>query len=331
MTSVAILDDYANAALALADWTPVVRRASVQVFTRHLSEQEMISALQPFEIVCTLRERATFSSLTLQQLPNLKMIVVTDARVSTIDYQAASARGILVCEGKAPAGLPAAPTSTAEFAWGLLLATVRRIPQESQRLGRGEWQHSLGCVLAGRTLGIVGLGKIGVRMAHYARAFDMKVLAWSQNLTDQAARDAGAARVEKAALFRDSDVVTVHYVLSPRSRGLVGGAEIAAMKPTAYLINTSRGPLVDEPALVAALRDKRIAGAGLDVFDQEPLPQDHPFCGLDNATLTPHLGFVTEVSMRRFYAGAALATSAYLEGQPLNVLQGPDRAVPPVS
>ncbi len=320
MTSVAILDDYANAALRLADWASVAGQAEIQVFSRHVPDHEMIETLRPFQIVCTLRERCRFSRETLAQLPNLKMIVVTDDHVTTIDNEAAGAFGILVCEGKAPADMPATPTATSEFAWGLMLATVRRIPEESERLRRGEWQHSLGYALAGHTLGIVGLGKIGRRMARYARAFDMEVLAWSRNLTEEAAEEAGARRVEKEVLFRNSDIVSIHYVLSTRSRGLVGKAEIAAMKPTSYLINTSRGPVVDEAALIAALRERRIAGAGLDVFDQEPLPKDHPLCALDNVTMTPHLGFVTEVGMRRFYAGAALAVAAYLQGQPVNIL-----------
>ncbi len=320
MVRVAILDDYADAALTLADWTPVSQRADIQVFNRHLSDSEAIAALQPFDVICTLRERARISAEILDQLPNLKAIVVSDGHVRTIDNEAATARKILVCEGKAPDDMPAAPSATAEFAWGLMLATLRHIPAEAQRLRGGEWQHSLGQELAGRTLGIVGLGRIGTRMAHYAHAFDMKVLAWSQSLTDQAARKAGATRVEKEALFRNSDIVSVHYVLSARSRGLVGQPDIAAMKPTAYLINTSRGPLVDEAALLDALREKRIAGAGLDVFDQEPLPKDHPFCTLENVTMTPHLGFVTETSMRRFYAGAALAVAAYLRGEPANIL-----------
>lgn len=320
MVSIAILDDYAEAALRLADWSPVARQAKIQAFTQHMTEQDMVTALEPFEIICTLRERSRFSKETLARLPNLKMLVVTDAHVTTIDNEAAAARGILVCEGKAPDDLPAAPTSTAEFAWALMLATVRNVPEEAQRLLRGQWQNSMGYALAGRTMGILGLGKIGTRMARYARAFDMQVLAWSENLTDEVAQNAGARRVEKRVLFQDSDVLTVHYVLSARSRGLAGEPEIAAMKPTAYLINTSRGPLVDEAALIAALQAKRIAGAGIDVFDQEPLPRDHPFRSLDNITMTPHLGFVTEINMRRFYAGAALAADAYLGGQPTNVL-----------
>ena len=312
---IAILDDYAGAALTLADWSPVTRQAEVRVFTRHLSDEEIVSALEPFEVICTLRERTSLPAQVLDHLPHLKAIVVTDARVRTIDYAAAARNGVVILEGKPPADLPNPPASTAEFAWGLILATVRHIAGEAQRLREGSWQKSLGMPLEGRTLGIVGLGKIGARMARYARAFDMHVLAWSQNLTDEAARNAGAERAAKEELFRRSDIVSVHYVMSERSRGLVGTPEIAAMKPTAYLINTSRGPIVDEAALIDALRSKRIAGAGLDVFDQEPLPKDHPLLALDNVTATPHLGFVTEPAMRRFHAGAALAVASYVQNE----------------
>ena len=317
---IAILDDYASAALTLADWSPVTRQADVHVFNRHLSDAEIVAALEPFEVICTLRERASLPAQVLDRLPHLKAIVVTDARVRTIDYAAAARNGVVILEGKAPADLPSAPAATAEFAWGLILATVRHIPAEAQRLREGLWQKSLGMPLEGKTLGIVGLGKIGARVARYARAFDMQVLAWSQNLTDEAAREAGTERVEKEDLFRRSDIVTVHYVMSERSRGLVGRPEIGAMKPTAYLINTSRGPLVDESALIEALQSRRIAGAGLDVFDEEPLPEGHPLLALDNVTATPHLGFVTELAMRRFHIGAALAVTSYLRGQPANVL-----------
>jgi phosphoglycerate dehydrogenase-like enzyme len=309
---IAILDDYAGAALTLADWSEVTRQAEVHVFNHHLSDEEIVPALDPFDVLCTLRERTHLPARVLDRLPRLKAIVVTDGNVRTIDYAAAARNGVAILEGKAPADLPIAPASTAEFAWGLILATVRHIPREVQRLREGMWQKSLGMPLEGRTLGIVGLGRIGTRMARYARAFDMHVLAWSHNLTDEAARNAGAERVDKGELFRRSDVVTIHYVMSERSRGLVGAPEIAAMKPTAYLINTSRGPIVDEGALIEALRSKRIAGAGLDVFDQEPLPKGHPLLALDNVTATPHLGFVTELAMRRFHSGAALAVASYL-------------------
>jgi phosphoglycerate dehydrogenase-like enzyme len=267
-----------------------------------------------------LRERTSLPQHILDRLPNLKAIVVTDAHVGTIDYAAAARNGVVVLEGKAPADLPTAPASTAEFAWGLILALTRHIPTEVQRLRQGSWQKSLGTPLQGSTLGIVGLGKIGTRMARYALAFDMHVLAWSENLTDEAARKAGAERVEKSDLFRRSDIVTIHYAMSERSRGLVGRPEIAAMKPTAYLVNTSRGPIVDESALIEALQARLIAGAGLDVFDREPLPKNHPLLALDNVTATPHLGFVTELNMRRFHSGAALAVASYLRGQPANIL-----------
>jgi phosphoglycerate dehydrogenase-like enzyme len=317
---IAILDDYANAALTLADWSPVTRQAEVHVFNRHLSDEEIVSALAPFDVICTLRERTSLPARVLDSLPNLKAIVVTDARVRVIDYAAAARNRVVILEGEAPADLPSAPAATAEFAWGLLLATVRHIANEGHRLREGSWQKTLGTPLEGRTLGIVGLGRIGKRMARYARAFDMHVLAWSEHLTDHTAVSAGAELVSKEDLFRRSDIVSIHYVMSERSRDLVGAREIALMKPTAYLINTSRGPIVNEGALIDALRQRRIAGAGLDVFDQEPLPKNHPLLALDNVTVTPHLGFVTDVAMRRFYGGAALAVGAYLRGEPTNVL-----------
>ena len=320
MVKVAILDDYANAALTLADWSAVKDLADVQVFDRHLSDAEIVPTLQTFEIICTLRERARLTKAVLDQLPGLKAIVVTDAHVRTIDYAAAEARGIQILEARAPDNLPSAPSSTSEFVWGLILATLRHIPAEATRLREGKWQHTLGEPLAGKTLGLVGLGKIGSTIAHYACAFDMQVLAWSQNLTAEAAERSGARRVDKDTLFREADVVSIHYVLSDRSRGLVGAAELGAMKPTAYLINTSRGPIVDEKALVSALRERKIAGAGLDVFDEEPLPKDHPLTQLENVTVTPHLGFVTRPAMRRFYAGTALAVTAYVNGSTLPLL-----------
>jgi phosphoglycerate dehydrogenase-like enzyme len=321
MTKIAILNDYANAAHTLADWSSVKERAEVRVFDYHLSDDEMVLALQPFEMICTLRERVRLTKTVLEQLPNLKAIVVTDAHVRTIDYGAAEARGIKILEARAPASMTAAPSSTSEFVWGLILATLRHLPQEASRLRAGHWQCTLGQLLAGKTIGLVGLGKIGTKIAQYARAFDMQVLAWSQNLTEEAAGRAGAARVEKERLFREADIVSVHYVLSDRSRGLVGASELGLMKPTAYFFNTSRGPIVDEQALISVLQNRWIAGAGLDVFDQEPLPQGHPFTRLDNVVATPHLGFVTEPTMRRFYVGTASAVEAYLRGELLPVLQ----------
>jgi phosphoglycerate dehydrogenase-like enzyme len=321
MTKIAVLNDYANAALTLADWSSVKEKAEVQVFDHHLSDDEMVSALQPFEVICTLRERVRLTKAALEQLPKLKAIVVTDAHVSTIDYGAAEARGIKILEARASADMPTAPSSTSEFVWGLILGTLRHIPQEASRLREGHWQRTLGQPLAGKTIGLVGLGKIGTKIAQYSRVFDMPVIAWSQNLTAEKAAQAGARLVDKATLFREADIVSVHYVLSDRSRGLVGAGELGLMKPTAYFFNTSRGPIVDEQALISVLQNRQIAGAGLDVFDQEPLPQDHPFTRLDNVVATPHLGFVTEPTMRRFYVGTALAVEAYLRGELLPVLQ----------
>jgi phosphoglycerate dehydrogenase-like enzyme len=240
--------------------------------------------------------------------------------VRTIDYGVAEARGIKILEARAPADLAAAPSSTSEFVWGLILATLRYIPPEVGRLREGHWQRTLGQPLAGQTIGLVGLGKIGSKIAQYARTFDMSVIAWSQNLTAEAAERAGARFVDKADLFREADLVSVHYVLSDRSRGLVGAAELGLMKPSAYFFNTSRGAIVDERALITTLENRRIAGAGLDVFVQEPLPDGHPFTRLDNVVATPHLGFVTEPTMRRFYVGTVAAVEAYLGGEDLPVL-----------
>jgi phosphoglycerate dehydrogenase-like enzyme len=320
MTKIAILNDYANAALTLADWSSVKDKADVRVFDYHLSDDEMVSILQPFEVICTLRERVRLTKAVLDQLPNLKAIVVTDTHVRTIDYGAALAHGIKVLEARAPADMTVAPSSTSELVWGLILATLRHIPQEVGRLRNNNWQSTLGEPLAGKTIGLIGLGKIGSKIAQYARTFDMSVIAWSQNLTAEAAEKVGAKSVDKETLFREADLVSVHYVLSDRSRGLVGASDLGLMKPTAYFFNTSRGPIVDEQALISVLKGRKIAGAGLDVFDQEPLPHGHSFATLDNVVATPHLGFVTEPTMRRFYVGTAFAIEAYLRGDDTPVL-----------
>lgn len=320
MTRVAILDDYAGAALDLADWSGVRARAEIVVFDRHLEGAALVEALQDFEVVCTLRERATLDASAIERLTGLKLIVVTDPRVTTIDFKAAEKAGVRVCEARPPAGILGAPSATAELAWGLILALVRDLPDQAERLRAGLWQDRLGMTLAGRTLGIAGLGKVGRQVARYAKAFDMRVLAWSEHLTADAAEQAGATLASKQSLFSESDVVSIHYVLSERSRGIVGADEIAAMKPEAFLINTSRGPVVDTEALVEALAAKRIAGAALDVFDEEPLPSNHALRCLDNVLMTPHLGFATIDGLTRFYAGMAAAVSAYLTGGPLNLI-----------
>jgi phosphoglycerate dehydrogenase-like enzyme len=320
MPRVAILDDYAGAALDLADWSPVQMRSEITVFDRHLSEAEAIEILRPFEVVCTLRERMAFPRTLIERLPNLKLITIVGRGLPNFDMAAATERGILVAHSDfASPRFSSLRDATPELAWGLIIATVRQLAEEHRRLRDGGWQATVGMTLSGKTLGLVGLGRVGRRMAAYANTFDMKVIAWSQNLTEETAVAVGARRVEKATLFQESDVVSIHVVLSQRTRGLIAEPELALMKPHAYLINTSRGPIVDEDALIAALRNERIAGAGLDVYDVEPLPRDHPLRLLPNVTLSPHLGYVTREMLGAFYADTVEAVVAWLNGTPIRI------------
>ncbi len=307
-------------ALGLADWSPVQKRSDVTVFDRHLAEGEAVDALRPFDVVCTLRERMAFPRTLIERLPNLKLITIVGRSLPNLDMAAASEHGVLVVHSDfAGPRFRSVRDATPEFAWGLMIATVRNLAEEHRRMRDGGWQTTTGMTLAGKTLGLLGLGRVGKRMAGYAKAFGMQTVAWSQNLTEEDAAVAGARRVEKAALFRESDVVSVHLVLSERTRGLVGAPELALMKPTAYLINTSRGPIVDEAALIEALDSGRIAGAGLDVFDTEPLPGDHPLRHLPTVTLSPHLGYVTREMLSAFYADTVDAVVAWLDGAPVRV------------
>ena len=320
MPRVAVLDDYAGMALELADWSPVRSRSEITVFDRHLSESEAAEVLQPFEVICTMRERMSLPRTLIERLPNLKLITIVGMSLPNLDMAAASESGVLVAHSDfTNPRFAAVRDATPELAWGLLIATVRNLAEEHRRMREGGWQSSVGVTLAGKTLGLLGLGRTGTRMAQYANAFGMEVIAWSQNLTAQAASAAGARRVEKAALFASSDVVSVHLVLSDRTRGLVGETELALMKPHAYLINTSRGPIVDEAALISALRTGRIAGAGLDVYDGEPPASDHPLRGLPNVTLSPHLGYVTREMLAAFYADSIEAVTAWLDGAPIRI------------
>jgi phosphoglycerate dehydrogenase-like enzyme len=320
MPRVAILDDYAGAALDLADWSPVQMSSEITVFDRHLSEAEAIEILRPFEVVCTLRERMAFPRTLIERLPNLKLITIVGRGLPNFDMAAATERGILVAHSDfASPRFSSLRDATPELAWGLIIATVRQLAEEHRRLRDGGWQATVGMTLSGKTLGLVGLGRVGRRMAAYANAFDMEVIAWSQNLTEETAAAVGARRVEKATLFQESDVVSIHVVLSQRTRGLIAEPELALMKPHAYLINTSRGPIVDEAALIAALRNERIAGAGVDVYDVEPLPRDHPLRLLPNVTLSPHLGYVTREMLGAFYADTVEALVAWLNGTPIRV------------
>jgi phosphoglycerate dehydrogenase-like enzyme len=320
MLKIALLDDYARVALRSADWSLLDGKAEVTAFDRHLTQEEAAVALQPFDILCTVRERMSLPRSLFEQLPNLKFVTIIGTSLPNLDLDAATEHGVIVSHSSV--GNPAhanTANATPELTWGLLIATVRHFSYEDRQMRTGGWQSTVGMILAGRTLGLLGLGRIGQRMAHYGRAFGMSVIAWSQNLTDEHAAAVGVRRVEKDDLFRLSDVLSIHVRLSERTRGLVTARELALMKPEAYLINTSRGPIVVEGDLIAALRTGRIAGAGLDVFDVEPLPADHPFRSMDNVTLTPHLGYVTHETLRAFYGDTIEAVAAYVDGAPIRV------------
>jgi phosphoglycerate dehydrogenase-like enzyme len=312
---VALLDDYQGVALGMADWKSLPTGTEVVVFKDHLADEAALGArLADFDIIMALRERTPFPRTLLGRLPKLKLLITAGMRNASIDMKAAAERGVLVC------GTSGLPYPTAELAWGLILGLVRRIPAEDRATREGRWQTSLGLGLNGKTLGVLGLGTLGSRVARVGRALEMKVLAWSQNLTAERAAAEDAMLVAKDDLLARSDVVSIHLVLGERTRGLIGARELGLMKRSAYLVNTSRGPIVDEGALIRALQDGTIAGAGLDVFDEEPLPRDHPFRRLPNIVITPHLGYVTEETYRIFYGQAVEDIKAYLDGTPLRVL-----------
>lgn len=312
----AVLDDYQNVALKLADWSKIAGDVDVTVFTKHMSgPDEVHRLLQDFHIVCMMRERTPFRRNTIEALPNLKLLITTGARNASIDMAAAAERGITVC-GTTSFGNP-----TTGITFGLILELTRRIGYEHARLKSGElWQVTLGPDIEGQTIGIIGLGKLGLRVAGVAKAFGMKVIAWSPNLTPEKCREAAVEHATKEDLFRNADFVTIHVQLGDRSRGLIGPKEFGLMKPTAYLINTARGPIVQEAALLNALTERRIAGAGLDVFDVEPLPLDHPFRQLDNVVITPHLGYVSQQNYDRYFPDIVEDIRAFIDGKPLRVV-----------
>jgi len=312
----AILDDYQNVALQLADWGSLAKDVAFTVFTKPFASQdEAIKALQGFAVVVGMRERTPFPRKVVEALPALKLLVTTGGRNNSFDLKACAERGITVC-GTGGVGHP-----TTGIAFGLMLELTRRIGFENARLKAGAaWQVTLGRDLDGLTLGIVGLGKLGQRSAAVGKAFGMKAIAWSQNLTPEKAKEGGADYVSKDDLFRNADIVTIHVVLSERSRGLIGARELGLMKKTAYLVNTSRGPIVDEKALIAALNAKSIAGAGLDVFDVEPLPLEHPFRKMDNVVITPHLGYVSEQNYGKYFPDVVEDIRAWLDGKPVRVI-----------
>jgi len=318
VTRVAVLDDYQNVALQMADWSTLPADVEIQVFHDHLKDTNAVAErLYNFDIVVAMRERTPFHRALLEQLPNLRLLITTGRRNASIDTQAATDRGVTVC-GTDGLGYP-----TAELTWGLILGLARQIPREDQATRQGRWQVSTGVGLNGKTLGLIGLGRLGSQVATVGKAFQMRLLAWSQNLTAKRAAEYGATLVSKDELLARSDVVSIHLILSDRSRGLLGARELALMKPSAYLINTSRGPIVDEAALIQALQQKTIAGAGLDVFDDEPLPLDHPLRRLENIVITPHLGYVTNEGYRVFYGHVVEDIQAFLSGAPIRVISTP--------
>jgi len=311
----AILDDYQGVALDSADWSQVEQSADISIFDTHLGDADaVVRALDGFDIIVAMRERTPFPQYVLERLPKLRLLVTTGMRNLAIDLAAARKQGIDVC-GTPMLGYPAA-----EHTWALILSLVKQVPAENLSMHRGGWQVSLSTGLQNNTLGILGLGKLGLQVARVGLAFGMKVQAWSANLTPERCAESGVVYASREALFATSDIVTVHLVLSDRTRGLVGATEFQMMKPTAYLVNTSRGPIVQESALVSALQGGSIAGAGLDVFDTEPLPQNHPLRGLDNAVLTGHTGYVMRENYTTGYRGAVEAISAWLNGKPVRLL-----------
>jgi phosphoglycerate dehydrogenase-like enzyme len=315
MLELAILDDYQRCALDVADWSAVKALANITVFDRPFESLEAAkAALKPFDVICLMRERTAVPRALIEALPKLKFIALTGGNIPNLDFAAATEHGIVVSNT-----VRTVSESTAELAWMLVMATARQLTFEDSQMRHGAWQTTLGFTLKGKTLGLLGLGRLGTYMAGYGKAFGMDVVAWSQNLTAEKAEAAGARLVAKDELFRIADVVSIHLVLSDRSRGLVGAAEFGLMKPTAILVNTSRGPIIDEAAMMAALESKRIAGVGLDVYDREPLPADHPLRRLRNATLSPHVGFVTRENYRVWYEDIVEDVLAWNAGKPINL------------
>lgn len=317
----AILDDYQQVSGVYADWNSLgADGVSVTVFSRPFaSESDAVHALLDFDIVVAMRERTPFPRAVLAKLPRLKLLVTTGAANAVIDLSSAAEYGVTVC------GTGGSPSAAPELTWALLMALTRNLTAEENALRAGHWQHSVGFELAGKTLGIVGLGKIGHKVAAYAHAFGMNILAWSPNLDEATSKAAGVRRVSKDELFRESDVVTLHLRLSKRSEGTVGEAELRLLGPSGMLVNTARGPLVNQSALIRALDEGWIRGAAVDVYDQEPLPADHPLLAAPNTVLTPHLGYVTHESYAQFYGGALEDVKSWLAGVPVRELTRQER------
>jgi phosphoglycerate dehydrogenase-like enzyme len=311
---VVVLDDYQDVARRFGPWNDLGPTFTLDVVTEHLDGRELVDRLTGADIVVAMRERTAFGRTLLGALPDLRLLVTTGMANAAIDLAAAAELGITVC------GTGGLASPTAELTWGLVLALARQLPAEDAAMRRGEWQLRVGTELAGKTFGVVGLGRLGQRVARVAQAFQMRVLGWSQNLDPELARSLGVEPVSKAELLQTSDVVSLHLKLSDRTRGIIGAADLALMRPSAYLVNTSRAPLVDTDALLAALSNGRIAGAGIDVYDEEPLPREHPLRSAPNTVLTPHVGYVTDGTYQVFFTDAVADIAAWLAGEPVRVL-----------
>ena len=321
---VALLDDYQGVALSVADWSSLGDFVEVVAFADHLSDDDaVVQRLAPFDAVVAMRERTALPRAVLERLPRLRLLVTTGMRNKSIDLAGAEELGITV------SGTGLVAESTIELSWALIMAVVRDLPGEDRRTREGAWQRTLPMQLSGSTLGILGLGRLGRRIAALGSAFGMSLISWSENLTPEVAAEHGAERVSKDDLFRRSDVVTIHTVLSHRTRGMVGARELELLGPDGYLVNTSRGPIVQEAALVAALRNGTIAGAALDVYDIEPLPAGHPLLSTPRTILSPHVGFVSRPAYELCYGDAVEDVSAWLDGRPVRVLAGPGAAPGP--
>lgn len=317
LARIAVLDDYMGVAESLADWSILKNRAEVTFLHHPIAPEDLARELAPYDAICLMRERSDFPAKVLRQLPNLKAIAATGRRNRTLDSATAAELGIpVMTTGGSGNGVYA----TVELAWGLILGLMRHIPEESAAMREGAWQTRLGHALYGRTLGVVGLGRLGARMALIAEAFGMNVIAWSPNLTPERADDSGAQYVAKHTLFSTADVVSLHLVLGPTTRGIIGADDIARMKPDSYLINTARGPLVDETALIQALATGRIAGAGIDVYDHEPMLADHPLRRTPRTILTPHLGYSVRETFAAFYGETVENLDGWLDGKPGRLL-----------
>jgi phosphoglycerate dehydrogenase-like enzyme len=316
MTRIAILNDYQKIALESAGWDRLPDTVKIDVYHDHQpDEAAVVDRLAPYDVVVAMRERTPFPRRIIEQLPNLKLLITTSFRNRSFDLAACADHGVTACHTEG------GHTPTAELAWALILGLAKNIPGEDRSTREGHWGDRVGIGIAGRTLGLAGLGKLGGKVAEVGKVFDMDVIAWSQNLTDARCAELGVRRVSKEELMAQSDILSINLVLSDRTRGIIGADDLARMKPTAYLVNTSRGPLVDEKALIDALQRNVIAGAGLDVFDVEPLPADHPLRRLPNTIITPHVGGFVAENYELWYEGAVEDILAWLDGKPINIMQ----------